>query len=524
MSIHCASRVWELSAQEGSALLLLLALADYADENGFAFPGQKTLADRARLCVRQTRRLLAGLQAAGELLILDRPGRGSLYVVLTGARRQALAAALDRASAYGARLSTRARQEVLDRQDTVERRPAAAAAPSASRAATPDIPVPTPYPDTVMSPTPDISAPTPGILVSSCTPVAVMSSTPDIAMSALPQAVMSTTPDIAMSAPPAPTPDIWAPTPDISAPTPDIAVSAPPDIAMSSDPSLTKDPSEDPSEDPSGQVSWQTILDALSLRMDPATFNLWLRGTRALSLRDGCLTVQAGHANALPWLEHRLARIIERTLAHYLPGVRLRFLAPGDRAHPLPHALDHNPTPGDPSPPLPLPLDHNPAPGDRPPPPPSGDTAEPSRHVPPAPAHAPPAPGPRPAAPTSTPDTIHHPSFVLCSPPQPASPTIASPISDTRTRHPIPNPQHPPSEGPAQSLSWKDVSWKDLSEGPAQSGSEGSIIVSRKKPVSTLPLLAFRARQHAPLPLAASSGHPWGRPERGRHRPQRGPP
>jgi hypothetical protein len=101
MSIHCANRVWTYSDQEGSALLLLLALADYADENGFAFPGQGLLATKARLCVRQTRRLLAGLQAAGELLILDRPGRSNLYVVLAGASRQALAAAVSPPPAAG---------------------------------------------------------------------------------------------------------------------------------------------------------------------------------------------------------------------------------------------------------------------------------------------------------------------------------------------------------------------------------------------------------------------------------------
>ena len=43
-------------------------------------------------------------------------------------------------------------------------------------------------------------------------------------------------------------------------------------------------------------------------------------------------------------------------------------------------------------------------------------------------------------------------------------------------QHPISNTQYPFSEGPAQCLSWKD-----LSEGPAQSASEGPMIVSRKK-------------------------------------------
>jgi hypothetical protein len=53
MSIHCANRVWEHSTQKDNALLLLLALADCADEHGFAFPGQETLTAQTRLSVRQ---------------------------------------------------------------------------------------------------------------------------------------------------------------------------------------------------------------------------------------------------------------------------------------------------------------------------------------------------------------------------------------------------------------------------------------------------------------------------------------
>ena len=109
MSIHCLNRVWDHSNQKGSALLLLLAIADYADENGFAFPGLAALAARIRMSRRQTMRLLARLEEAGELLVLHRPGRGNLYVVRTGAgrealaaSRQALAADLDRAAAFGA--------------------------------------------------------------------------------------------------------------------------------------------------------------------------------------------------------------------------------------------------------------------------------------------------------------------------------------------------------------------------------------------------------------------------------------
>jgi hypothetical protein len=172
MSIHCTNRVWTHSTQRGAALFLLIAIAGYADDDGFAFPGQRTLAAKTRMSVRHTRRLLAALQASGELLVLDRPGRGSLYVVLPGADPQALAAALDRAGAFGACLPPGALQEALDRlpdrlPDGRPHPPAAGPAAPGAPATTPDNLSPTP--DNLSSPTPDnlssppdnLSSPTP---------------------------------------------------------------------------------------------------------------------------------------------------------------------------------------------------------------------------------------------------------------------------------------------------------------------------------------------------------------------------
>jgi hypothetical protein len=245
---------------------------------------------------------------------------------------------------------------------------------------------------------------------------------------------------------------------------------------MSSDPSLTiKDPSEDPSEDPSGEFSWRKILDALSLKMDPATFNLWLRGTRALGLRDGCLTVQVGHANALPWLERRLSRIIERTLAYTLPGVRLRFVAPGDRDEPAACGTLSQASPTMPEVPA--------------------HVSEASARVPPAPVHVPPAPGHSPHAPGSMPQPPGH-------APDAPGPAPAAPAHTPCPVHPPPSILHRPS---------------------CPTG-EGSIIVSGEKSVSTLPPLCLCSRQDAPLPLAATSSLARGRPEHWRHRPPRGPP
>ena len=70
MSIRVMSRVWDESEQKGSALLLLLAIADYAhDDGGGAYPGVDTLAKKTRLSVRQTQRVIQQLADSGELEI-----------------------------------------------------------------------------------------------------------------------------------------------------------------------------------------------------------------------------------------------------------------------------------------------------------------------------------------------------------------------------------------------------------------------------------------------------------------------
>jgi hypothetical protein len=80
------TEVWRYSRHKGSALLLLLAIADHAhDDGGGAWPSQETLAKKTRLSVRQVRRLLDYLVAAGELKLEERPGSTALLTVLTGA-------------------------------------------------------------------------------------------------------------------------------------------------------------------------------------------------------------------------------------------------------------------------------------------------------------------------------------------------------------------------------------------------------------------------------------------------------
>jgi hypothetical protein len=81
------NRVWEASHQSGGALLVLLAIADFADDDGVAYPSIGTLARKARLSPRQVQRVIADLVAASELVV--RPGAGRqgshLFRVTVGA-------------------------------------------------------------------------------------------------------------------------------------------------------------------------------------------------------------------------------------------------------------------------------------------------------------------------------------------------------------------------------------------------------------------------------------------------------
>ena len=80
MSIHAMSHVWATSTQTGGNLLLLLALADYANDRGECWPSVDTLARKARVTDRHARRILRELVDAGELEIRTGAGRNGVNV------------------------------------------------------------------------------------------------------------------------------------------------------------------------------------------------------------------------------------------------------------------------------------------------------------------------------------------------------------------------------------------------------------------------------------------------------------
>lgn len=86
MSIRIMSQVWDRSKQTGSALLVLLAIADFANDQGLAWPSYDTLAKKSRVSVRSVMRLVNKMVEDGELEI-DRsagPHGTNLYRVVIG--------------------------------------------------------------------------------------------------------------------------------------------------------------------------------------------------------------------------------------------------------------------------------------------------------------------------------------------------------------------------------------------------------------------------------------------------------
>lgn len=86
MSIKVLNNVWQHSKQEGGALLVLLAIADFADDKGQAFPSVDTISKKARLTERHTQRVIRKLQSAGELQVKNAAGPYgcNLYTVRIG--------------------------------------------------------------------------------------------------------------------------------------------------------------------------------------------------------------------------------------------------------------------------------------------------------------------------------------------------------------------------------------------------------------------------------------------------------
>ncbi len=86
MSVEVTGRVWRESRSDGSELLVLLALADWADAEGVCRPSMGSLSEKARLQEGRVSRLVGALVGRGELAVLRGGGKGrfNVYWVRSG--------------------------------------------------------------------------------------------------------------------------------------------------------------------------------------------------------------------------------------------------------------------------------------------------------------------------------------------------------------------------------------------------------------------------------------------------------
>lgn len=74
MSVRTMAKVWELSQHSGTNLLMLLAIADFADDQGKAYPSVTTLAEKCRMQPRNAQVILGSLRQSGELEVRANEG------------------------------------------------------------------------------------------------------------------------------------------------------------------------------------------------------------------------------------------------------------------------------------------------------------------------------------------------------------------------------------------------------------------------------------------------------------------
>ncbi|WP_347245963.1 DnaA N-terminal domain-containing protein [Thermogutta sp.] len=67
-------------------------------------------------------------------------------------------------------------------------------------------------------------------------------------------------------------------------------------------------------ETPEPERLWQRALGELQLELTRATFETWLRGSRAIACEDGTFVIRVANTYARDWLESRLKPVVERVL------------------------------------------------------------------------------------------------------------------------------------------------------------------------------------------------------------------
>ncbi len=79
------------------------------------------------------------------------------------------------------------------------------------------------------------------------------------------------------------------------------------------------------------EQAWQSVLGQRQMEMPRASFDTWVRDTKALSYQDGTLTIGVRNAYARDWLESRLASTVSRLLVGIMnASVAVNFIVNGN--------------------------------------------------------------------------------------------------------------------------------------------------------------------------------------------------
>lgn len=76
MSVRMMARVWDSGIEDRSELLVMLALADFCDDDGKCWPSMARIAEKARTTERGAQKIVRRLEACGWLSVDTGNGRG----------------------------------------------------------------------------------------------------------------------------------------------------------------------------------------------------------------------------------------------------------------------------------------------------------------------------------------------------------------------------------------------------------------------------------------------------------------
>lgn len=85
MSNYALTWVWKYApVTDPTCMLVLLSLADQANDDGYCWPAVRSTARRCRISERQVQRWLNDLSDKGLLEVRHRPGTSSMYRLVGG--------------------------------------------------------------------------------------------------------------------------------------------------------------------------------------------------------------------------------------------------------------------------------------------------------------------------------------------------------------------------------------------------------------------------------------------------------